>query len=130
MMVRWQPDGPDSFIVNGSGRHGPGAVLPGVVDDYPESVRPWLFPVEAAAVEGPSAPALVAKPAPIDAPAPVASTTQQARPDLSGLHWRKVAALADALGYDGDDRSKAARLAWLDEQPAAAVADALKAQED
>lgn len=130
MMVRWQPDGPESFIVNGSGRHGPGAVLPGVVEDYPESVRPWLAPVEAAADKGQPAPAPVAKPAPIDEPAPVAPAAPQARPDLSGLHWRKIAGLSDALGYDGDDRSKAARLAWLDEQPAAAVADALKAQED
>lgn len=124
-MLTWRPPKPEAFIVNASGKHGPGATLPGVVEDYPESVRPWLVPVEAA-IKGPSAPAPEAKPAPIDEPAPA---VQAERPDLSGLHWRRVARLSDGLGYDGD-RSKAARLAWLDTLPAADVAAALAALED
>lgn len=125
-MLTWRPPKPEAFILNADGKHGPGATLPGGVEDYPESVRPWLVPVEAAA-KGLPAPAPEAKPAPIDEPAPA---VQAERPDLSGLHWRHVARLSDGLGYGADDRSKAARLAWLDTLPAADVAAALAALED
>jgi hypothetical protein len=127
-MLVWQPDKAEAYIVTPRGKHGPGSILPGVVADYPESVRRWLKPVEAAtpAPPAPPAPAPVPERSDIDEPA----EAPQAVPELDGLHWRRVASLSDGLGYDGDDRTKAARLAWLHEQPPAAVADALAALED
>ena len=124
MMLRWTPPH-DRHRYRGLA---PGDAVSGPREAHPEHLWPWLVPVvESSEDKGQPAPAIVAKPAPIEAPAP---TAQAERPDLSGLHWRRVALLSDGMGYDGDDRTKAARLAWLDEQPAEAVTAALAALED
>lgn len=123
-MLRWTPGKPATLMHSGR-KYRPGDVLPGRLEDYSPGVRSHI--TQESSNPGPPAPAPEAKPAPIDEPAPA---VQAERPDLSGLHWRRVARLSDGLGYGADDRSKAARLAWLDTLPAADVAAALAALED
>lgn len=125
MMLRWTPPH-DRHLYRGLK---PGDMVPGPLDAHPAHLHAWLVEVEAGGFSDPglSAPAPEAKPAPIFTPAP---DVQVDRPDLSGLHWRRVASLSDGLGYDADDRSKGARLAWLDTLPADVVAAALAALED
>ena len=123
-MLRWTPGKPATLAHNGR-KFRPGDELPGRLEDYAPDARERIS--QGSSDLGPPAPAPEAKPAPIFEPAP---DVQVDRPVLSGLHWRRIAALSDGLGYSGDDKSKAARLAWLDTLPAAEVAAAVAAAED
>jgi len=116
MMLRWLPPHPEHRLVTSRGVVRPGDTLPGPVEVYPESVREWLQPVEASVADG----GVQAE----DAPAvePVGH-----RPDLSGMDYRAVHALAVSLGYVGASRKLVDTVDYLDALPAGDVLAAMEA---
>lgn len=120
MVLRWLPPDPGHRLL---GRRVimPGDIAPGRVEDYPEEVRQWLHPV-APPPDGPAEADAVPEVGDGEA---ARVDGELARPDLSALGWRDLAALAVSLGYTGESRKAADTALYLDGLPAAEVAAAL-----